>query len=138
MSRFDMIREVQNVKQGSSENPHSFLSRVITLYFESKGKTKKTIGEIKQNEDETYEIVGLFWRGLYDQRVRVTLKQRMDGINIEDLADVTKNIESSYKDIQGTSVNLVNDKVDEFCDILEIASSVFYCIISRISHDEIP
>ena len=26
----------------------------------------------------------------------------------------------------------------KFCDILEIASSAFYCIISRISHDEIP
>ena len=109
MSRFDMMKEVQNVKQGPSENSHSFLSRVITLYYEAKGKTKKTIEEIKQNEDETFEIVGLFWRGLFDQRVRVTLKQRMDGLNIEDLADVTKNIQSSYEEMkEDSAVNLID------------------------------
>ena len=116
MNRFDMMKEVQNVKQGPSENPHSFLSRVITLYYEAKGKTKKTIGEIKQNEDETYEIVGLFWRGLFDQRVRVALKQRMDGLKFEELADITKNIESSYKDLDGSSINLVQTKADDETD----------------------
>ena len=109
MNRFDLMKELQNVRQGATENPHTFLSRVINLYYEAKGKQKKTIGEIKQNEDETYEIVGLFWRGLFDQRVRVTLKQRMDGLNIEDLADVTKNIESSYEEMkEDSAVNLID------------------------------
>ena len=116
MNRFDMYKEVQNVKQGPSENPHSFLSRVITLYYEAKGKTKKTIEDIKQNEDETYEIVGLFWRGLFDQRVRVALKQRMDGLKFEEMADITKNIESSYKDLDGSSVNLVHTEADDETD----------------------
>lgn len=128
MNRFDLMKELQNVTQGATENPHTFLSRVITLYYEAKGKTKKTVDQIKTNEDETYEIVGLFWRGLYDQRVRVMLKQRMDGMKIEDLADVTKNIESSYKEMQGSAVNLVDEKVDELVhetNVLHIGSPKF-------------
>ena len=128
MNRFDMMKELQNVKQGPTENPHTFLSRVITLFYEAKGKKKKSIDDIKKSEEETYEIVGIFWRGLYDQRVRVMLKQRMDGMKIEDLAGVTKNIESSYEDIQGTSVNLVSDKVDELdreTNVLHISGPKF-------------
>ena len=109
MNRFDLMKELQNVRQGATENPHTFLSRVITLYYEAKGKPKKTLDEIKTNEDETYEIVSLFWRGLYDQRVRVILKQRMDGMKIEDLASVTQNIESSYEEMKADSaVHLID------------------------------
>ena len=113
MNRFDMMKEVQSVRQGPTENPHTFLSRVITLFYEAKGKKKKTMDEIKKNEEETYEIVGIFWRGLYDERVKVALKQRMDKLTIEDLADVTKNIESSYKDMRNTPINMVDEKIDE-------------------------
>ena len=113
MNRFDMLKELQNVKQGPTENPHAFLSRVINLFYEAKGKTKKTLDDIKKSEEETYEIVGIFWRGLFDERVKVALKQRMDNLTIDDLADVTKNIESSYKDIQSASINMIDEKVDE-------------------------
>ena len=43
MNRFDMMKELQNVKQGPTENPHTFLSRVITLFYEAKGKKKKLL-----------------------------------------------------------------------------------------------
>ena len=109
LNRFDMMKELQNVKQGPTENPHAFLSRVITLFFEAKGKEKKTIAEIKKSEEETYEIASIFWRGLHDQRVRIMLKQRMDGLNLEDMADVTKNIESSYEEMKEESaVHLID------------------------------
>ena len=112
MNRFDMMKEVQNIKQGPNENPHSFLSRVITMYYEAKGKVKKSTAEIMKSEDETFEIVGLFWKGLYDERVKIILKQRMDEIKFEDLGDVTKNIESSYDDSQSTAINLINNQED--------------------------
>lgn len=41
MNRFDMMKEVQNVKQGPTENPHTFLSRVITFYYKPKEKRRK-------------------------------------------------------------------------------------------------
>ena len=116
MNRFDMMKEVQNIKQRPTENPHAFLSRVITMFYEAKGKTKKPIDEIKTNEEETYEIVGLFWKGLYDERVRIILKQRMDELNIEDLASITKNIESSYNDAQRTAVNMINDQIGDITE----------------------
>ena len=100
MSRFDRLKEVQNIKQGEFENPHSYLSRIITLYYEAKGKEKKTFEQIKQNEDETYEIVSIFWKGLFDTRCKVVLRQSMDEISLDDLADHTKNIQSSYEELQ--------------------------------------
>ena len=115
MNRFDMMKEVQNVKQGPNENPHSFLSRVITMFYEAKGKMKKPMAEIMKSEDETFEIVGLFWRGLNDDRVRTVLKQRMDEIKFEDLGDVTKNIQSSYEESQDKSVFMIepDDETNE-------------------------
>ena len=83
------------------------------MFYEAKGKTKKTMDEIKKNEDETYEIVSLFWRGLYDQRVRVILKQRMDGMKIEELASITKNIVSSFEEMTDSAVHLIDTDANE-------------------------
>ena len=113
MNRFDMLKELKNVKQGPTENPHAFLSRVINLFYEAKGKAKKTMNAIKQNEEDSFEIIALFWQGLYDERVRVALKQRMDQLKIESLADTTKNIVSSYEDIYNTSVNVITGETDD-------------------------
>ena len=123
MNRFDMMKESQNVNQGPTENPHTFLSRVITLFYEAKGKEKKTIADIKKSEEETYEIASIFWRGLHDRRVQIMLKQRMDGLKIENLADVTKNIESSYEELQ--AVNMINnvDISTEETSVLHVGNS---------------
>ena len=98
----------------TSDLSHSEWPIHVKINYEAKGKQMKTIDEIKTNEDETYEIVSLFWRGLYDQRVRVILKQRMDGMKIEDLASITQNIESSYEEMKADSaVHLVDAETND-------------------------
>ena len=44
LTRMDMIRELQHIRQGPEENPHTFMSRVITLYYEAKDMAKKNQG----------------------------------------------------------------------------------------------
>ena len=105
MNRFDLMKEVQTLTQGPSENPHSFLSRVITLYYEAKGRTKKSLTDIIKEEDEVFEIVHIFLRGLNDQRVRTVLHQRLsEDIQLSDLPQITKNIIDSFKEGQEESL----------------------------------
>ena len=119
MNKYDMMKELQNMKQGQNESPHTFLSRVITFFYEAKGKQKKKVADIAADADETFEIAGIFLRGLYDQRVRIALKQRVDELNITTLADITKNIQSSYKDTTISSVQMVKEDMKENEDIEE-------------------
>ena len=97
LTRLDLMRNLQNIRQLPQENPHSFLSRVITSYYESKMESKKTLKKIAENEHERFQIARLFVDGLKDQRVRISIESRLDQINFIDLAKMAKNVESAYQ-----------------------------------------
>ena len=97
LTRLDLMRNLQNIRQLPQENPHSFLSRVITSFYEAKLESKKTLKQIAENEHERFQIARLFVDGLKDQRVRISIESRLDQINFIDLAKMAKNVESAYQ-----------------------------------------
>ena len=97
LTRLDLMRNLQNIRQLPQENPHSFLSRVITSYYEAKMESKKELKKIAENENERFQIARLFVDGLQDSRVRISIESRLDQINFIDLAKMAKNVESAYQ-----------------------------------------
>ena len=80
LTRIDMMRDLQSLKQGREESPYTFLSRVITLYYEARGEAKKAMTEIVNNKIEKFEITKLFLDGLHDNRIAVQLQARIDDL----------------------------------------------------------
>ena len=91
LTRMDLMRELQAIRQLENENPHSFMSRIITSYYEAKLETKKSLSEVARNEIERFEIAKLFIDGLSDERVRISCGSRLDSINFVDLPKMAKN-----------------------------------------------
>lgn len=129
---FELRKELETIKQNHLESPHTFMSRVITLYYESKGKTKKTVEEIMDAEDEMIDIVSIYLRGLLDSRVRSALKQRIDELKFDKVPEITRNIQNAMKEASDTSVNMIADLKDDLDDKLEtISEAVNVLHISR-------
>ena len=124
LTRIDMMRDLQNLKQGREESPYTFLSRVITLYYEARGETKKTMTEIVDDQNEKFEITKLFLDGLYDSRIAVQLQARLDDLNFSDLASNAKNAESALRRASSQVVNHVesspNNEVTNLEQVLEV------------------
>ena len=103
LTRMDMIRELQHIRQGAEENPHTFMSRVITLYYEAKDMAKKTKDEVAKDATERFEIAKIFLDGLSDERVRVSLQSRIDEIQFVNLPKVAKNTFSALNKLSNSS-----------------------------------
>ena len=116
---YELKKELATIKQNQLESPHTYMSRVITLYYESKGKPKKTVDEIMDAEDEMIDIVSIYLRGLLDARVRSALKQRIDELQFDKVPEITRNIQNAMKESSDTSVNMIADMRDELDDKLE-------------------
>ena len=97
LTRLDLMRNLQNIRQLPQENPHTFLSRVVTSYYEAKLADKKELKKIAENEIERFEIAKLFIDGLNDPRVRISVGSRLDQINFVDLAKMAKNVISALE-----------------------------------------
>lgn len=128
VTKTDLRKQLDDIKQAQNENPHAFLSRCINLYYEARGEAKKTITEIATEENEKYDVLNLYLRGLRDPKIRATLKSRIDELGLDKLAKVTQNIITANREETGsTSINAVlaeqtnlNTKLDSLTEKLTI------------------
>ena len=122
LSAVEMLKELQSIKQESGESPHTFLSRVVNLYYEARNEAKKTLEDIQSNPIETNEIIRLYLAGLRDPRVRIAVRSRLDDLNLTKIAKATRNAQMALKESnslsvnhvaanQGTSVDGISDKL---------------------------
>ena len=127
LSGVEMLKELQSIKQESGESPHTFLSRVVNLYYEARNTAKKTLEDIKSNPIETNEIIRLFLTGLRDPRVRIAVRSRLDDLDLTKIAKATRNAQQALKESSSTNVNHVAadqevtvDKEKNTCDELNV------------------
>jgi hypothetical protein len=127
-TKMELLEQIRTLKQKPSENPHSFMSRVITLYYEARDKEKKKMTDIETwHKTDLYDITNRYIEGLHDSRVKVALKQRIDQIKFHQIPDITKNIQQSLVDekdsvfaIDTVQPNSESDEMDDpdrfFCN----------------------
>ena len=130
LSKVAKRRALNNIKQGSTESPHAFLSRIVNTYFDVRGETRKTLDAIEADKNQKYDIMSLYLKGLNNPKVRVTIKQSIGEITLPNLSTITRDIvEALSDDTQSTTVNMVlegntviNSKVDDLSKKLESLS----------------
>ena len=127
LSGVEMLKELQSIKQESGESPHTFLSRVVNLYYEARNAAKKTLEDIKSNPVETNEIIRLFLTGLRDPRVRIAVRSRLDDLDLTKIAKATRNAAMALKESNSVSVNHVaadqevtTDKVSDELHVMHV------------------
>ena len=108
LTRMDLMRELASIRQLDNENPHTYMSRIITQYYEARYETKKSLHEVAKSEQERYEIAKLFIDGLADARVRVNVGSRLDTINFVDLPKMAKNCISALAKQEPEKVFAIN------------------------------
>ena len=108
LTRMDLMRELASIRQLDNENPHTYMSRIITQYYEARYETKKSLHEVAKSEQERYEIAKLFIDGLADVRVRVNVGSRLDTINFVDLPKMAKNCISALAKQEPEKVFAIN------------------------------
>ena len=125
LSAVELLKELQSIKQESNESPYTFLSRVVNLYYEARGEQKKSIDDIKANPVETSEIIRLYLSGLRDSRVRMTVRSRLDDLDLSKIAKATRSAQMALKESNPVSVNSISTedqelKMDTISDKLEV------------------
>ena len=132
-SKVSKRRFLADVRQEIHESPHSFLSRVINLYYDVRGETAKTTKEIENNDNEAFDILSLYLKGLRNSKVRTLLKARIDELDLQSIADETRNISEAYAEGDNNDhvVNLIsstsnmNNKIDTLSKEIETISVNF-------------
>ena len=124
LSKIDMLKELQETRQGTKENPYSYLSRVANMYYEARGKSKKTLEDAEKNEEDKNDILQIYLKGLYDSRVRTSLKSRLDTLDLQTLPSITKNIQKALQDNNDIEVNVVGNGRDTK-DVLYVRKNRF-------------
>ena len=109
MSKVAKRKALNNIKQGATESPHAFLSRIVNTYYEVRGEQRKTLDVIENDKNEKYDIVSLYLKGLINPKVRVAIKQNIGEIKLPKLSTITRDIVEALADdiSQNSAVNLV-------------------------------
>ena len=108
LTQVDMLKELQEIRQGAKENPYSYLSRIVNMFYEARGEEKKTLDEVQGIEADRAEILQIYLKGLYDNRVRTTLKSQLHTLDIGGtLPLLTKNIQKAVNENNELTVNAV-------------------------------
>ena len=108
LTRVDMLKELQEIRQGARENPYSYLSRIVNMFYESRGEEKKALDDVQKIEKDREQILQLYLNGLYDSRVRTALRSQLHTLDIGGtLPMLTKNIQAAVKDNSELEVNVV-------------------------------
>ena len=117
LNQVDLLRELQEIRQGANENPYTYLSRTVNLFYEAKGLSKKTIAEAERSS-EREEILSLFIRGIRSNQVRQALRCDLHTLNLNNLAMRTLNIQRAFEPEAKTdySINATNEAEDEIVD----------------------
>ena len=124
-SKVTKRRCLANIKQEHGESPHSFLSRIINMYYSVRAEEPKSIENIKEDDNETFDILSLYLKGLSNARVRTILKSKIDDLELETLCDQTRNLCDAYGDGEEHVINLVqntndmNRKISDLSEKLE-------------------
>ena len=109
LTTVDMLEELQDIRQGSKENPYSYLSRIVNMFYEARGESKKTLEEAQNIEKDRAEILQIYLKGLYDKRVRTALRSQLHTLDIGGtLPMLTKNIQKAVNDNKDLEVNVVH------------------------------
>ena len=128
-TRSQLRRLIKQLRQKSDEPPISFLSRIITIYFLSKGEKVLTIKEISENEEQSVrdDVTDIFLEGLKNEKVRKVLKSQLTTIDFDSLADRCNEITEAYSEVE--EVNLVKSSVQSEIENLKNEFDTF-----KISH----
>ena len=106
--RVELIHKLQAIKQGRNENPYTFLSRLVNMYYESKGLQKKTLDEAGTGNEKD-EIMSLYINGLYNSETKKILKCELSKLDLVNLPQKTLNITRALEPQTTFSVNNIND-----------------------------
>ena len=103
-----MLKELQEIRQGARENPYSYLSRIVNMFYESRGEAKKPLHEVQTIEKDREQILQIYLGGLYDSRVRTALRSQLHTLDIGGtLPMLTKNIQQAVKDNSELDINVI-------------------------------
>ena len=101
--------QLNSTKREVGESAHSYLTRVMTLYYKAKKEDVKTPQYLADNKDrhriEIDDIFHHFYRGLNNDRLRSQLL--IENVAIDKLADTTKRIENAYESSKIAEVNKI-------------------------------
>ena len=113
-------RLLRNIKQRQSEPPISFFSRVIMMYYLSKGENEVPTIETLAKTDTTPQsqrddIVELFVEGLENHKVKIALKSQLTSIDFDDLPTRAAEIIDAYSELPSESV--INNISEQLCTL---------------------
>ena len=115
-----------NIKQEANESPHSFMSRIVNMYFNVRSEEPKSLGDVSEDDNEAFDILTLYLKGLRNDKVRTILKSKIDDLDLTTICDQTRNLTEAYGEVDNEHViNLVhstsdmNTKIDDLSKKLE-------------------
>ena len=107
-NQVELIAKLQAIKQGLNENPYTYLSRLLNMYYESKGLEKKTVDEAEKGV-EMSEILSLYIKGLSNPETRKILKCELSKLDLSNLPLKTLNITRALEPQKTFDINNIND-----------------------------
>lgn len=118
-----------NIKQEANESPHSFMSRIVNMYFNVRSEEPKSLEDVNEDDNEAFDILTLYLKGLRNDKVRTILKSKIDDLDLTTICDQTRNLTEAYGEVDNEHViNLVhstsdmNTKIDDLSKKLESIS----------------
>ena len=118
-----------NIKQEANESPHSFMSRIVNMYFNVRSEEPKSLEDVSEDDNEAFDILTLYLKGLRNDKVRTILKSKIDDLDLTTICDQTRNLTEAYGEVDNEHViNLVhstsdmNTKIDDLSKKLESIS----------------
>ena len=120
----DMRSRLNNLKRDPHETMHSYLSKVMRVYYMAHNKTPPTIKQLstaKDMEAERQDLVYHFLQGLQHPVLARELKLRMHEIDLQDLPDIAKQLYEVLDQPKSTEVNNVDTPLEkEFKEMLRV------------------
>ena len=118
LTAVDMLKELHEIEQGSTENPYSYLSRLCNQYYKAHEQNKKTLAEAEKSTERA-EIMSLYLNGLNDPRVRRALKMDQHTLTLETLPMRTLNI---VRALQAEKSNYEVNNLERYTEASEASS----------------
>ena len=95
------------------------------MYYSVRAEDPKSIENVIKDDNETFDILSLYLKGLNNARVRTILKSKIDDLELETLCDQTRNLCDAYGDGEEHVINFVqntnemNRKISDLSEKLE-------------------
>ena len=102
---------------------------IVNMYFNVRSEDPKSLDDISEDDNETFDILSLYQKGLRNNKVRTILKSKIDDLELGTICDQTRNLTEAYGEVDNDHViNLVhstsdmNSKIDDLSKKLELIS----------------